>query len=57
MAEQSKRLHPLKIPFEMWNVLKKEFFLIILLYVLNFGTEKIYMIALHFELAHLYISD
>ncbi|MFJ7679347.1 PH domain-containing protein [Peribacillus sp. NPDC097198] len=46
MAEQSKRLHPLKIPFEMWNVLKKEFFLIILLYVLNFGTEKVYMIVL-----------
>ncbi|MGW6299080.1 PH domain-containing protein [Peribacillus butanolivorans] len=43
MEEHAKRLHPFKIPFELGKVMKGNLFLIIMLYVLNFGTEKTYM--------------
>ncbi|MFB7638475.1 PH domain-containing protein [Peribacillus butanolivorans] len=43
MEEHAKRLHPFKIPFELGKVMKGNFFFIIMLYVLNFGTEKTYM--------------
>ncbi|MFB6803604.1 PH domain-containing protein [Peribacillus butanolivorans] len=43
MEEHAKRLHPFKIPFELGKVMKGNLFFIIMLYVLNFGTEKTYM--------------
>ncbi|CAN7470672.1 PH domain-containing protein [Peribacillus frigoritolerans] len=43
MEEHAKRLHPIKIPFEFWKLLKGNVFFIIMLYVLNFGSEKMYM--------------
>ncbi|MGG0787254.1 PH domain-containing protein [Peribacillus simplex] len=43
MEEHAKRLHPFKIPFEFWKLLKGNAFFIIMLYVLNFGSEKTYM--------------
>ncbi|MFE4130736.1 PH domain-containing protein [Peribacillus sp. YIM B13482] len=43
MEEHVKRLHPFKIPFELWKLLKGNVFFIIMLYVLNFGSEKMYM--------------
>lgn len=43
MEEHAKRLHPFKIPFEFWKLLKGNVFFIIMLYVLNFGSEKMYM--------------
>ncbi|WP_349729778.1 PH domain-containing protein [Peribacillus frigoritolerans] len=43
MEEHAKRLHPFKIPFEFWKLLKGNAFFIIMLYVLNFGSEKMYM--------------
>ncbi|MGG4265984.1 PH domain-containing protein [Peribacillus simplex] len=43
MEEHAKRLHPCKIPFELWKLLKGNVFFIIMLYVLNFGSEKMYM--------------
>ncbi|AOH53203.1 hypothetical protein ABE28_002480 [Peribacillus muralis] len=43
MDEQAKRLHPFKIPFEMGKLLKGNIFFIIMLYILNFGSEKMYM--------------
>ncbi|SIR92074.1 putative membrane protein [Peribacillus simplex] len=46
MEEHAKRLHPFKIPFEFWKLLKGNAFFIIMLYVLNFGSEKVYMMVL-----------
>ncbi|WHY57251.1 PH domain-containing protein [Peribacillus simplex] len=46
MEEHAKRLHPFKIPFEFWKLLKGNAFFIIMLYVLNFGSEKMYMMVL-----------
>ncbi|PCD07788.1 hypothetical protein CMV16_10860 [Peribacillus simplex] len=43
MEEHAKRLHPIKIPFEFWKLLKGNVFFIIMLYVLNFGSEKMYI--------------
>ncbi|WHY14672.1 PH domain-containing protein [Peribacillus frigoritolerans] len=43
MEEHAKRLHPIKIPFEFWKLLKGNVFFIIMLYILNFGSEKMYM--------------
>ncbi|MFE4812044.1 PH domain-containing protein [Peribacillus simplex] len=43
MEEHAKRLNPFKIPFEFWKLLKGNAFFIIMLYVLNFGSEKTYM--------------
>ncbi|RRN69437.1 hypothetical protein EI200_16725 [Peribacillus simplex] len=43
MEEHAKRLHPFKIPFELWKFLKGNVFFIIMLYALNFGSEKMYM--------------
>ncbi|MGW8427466.1 PH domain-containing protein [Peribacillus simplex] len=43
MEEHAKRLHAFKIPFEFWKLLKGNAFFIIMLYVLNFGSEKTYM--------------
>jgi len=43
MEEHAKRLHPIKVPFEFWKLLKGNVFFIIMLYVLNFGSEKMYM--------------
>ncbi|MFD6207599.1 PH domain-containing protein [Peribacillus sp. NPDC060253] len=43
MEEHTKRLHPFIITFELWKLLKGNVFFIIMLYVLNFGSEKIYM--------------
>lgn len=43
MEEHAKRLHPFKIPFEFLKLLKGNVFFIIMLYVLNFGSEKMYM--------------
>ncbi|WHY98132.1 PH domain-containing protein [Peribacillus simplex] len=46
MEEHAKRIHPFKIPFEFWKLLKGNAFFIIMLYVLNFGSEKMYMMVL-----------
>ncbi|MFE4707178.1 PH domain-containing protein [Peribacillus simplex] len=46
MEELAKRIHPFKIPFEFWKLLKGNAFFIIMLYVLNFGSEKMYMMVL-----------
>ncbi|WP_285768578.1 PH domain-containing protein [Peribacillus sp. SI8-4] len=43
MEQQAKRLHPIKIPFELGRLLKGNIFFIIMLYILNFGSEKMYM--------------
>ncbi|WP_057913994.1 PH domain-containing protein [Peribacillus muralis] len=43
MEEKAKRLHFIKIPFELGKLLKGNIFFIIMLYILNFGSEKTYM--------------
>lgn len=43
MEEQTKRLHPIKIPLDLGKLLKGNIFFIIILYLFNFGSEKMYM--------------
>lgn len=38
-----KRLHPFLMVYDFWKLVKSNFFLAILLYVVNFGSERLFM--------------